>query len=78
MSRTALLLVVLGLGARRDPCGTDTMLVGLNAPCQRSSDCDKGLMCVAGLCTLPEGGPDKDGTAPEAGLSGDADGRSAD
>jgi hypothetical protein len=66
------------LGALRDPCGTDTTLVGLNAPCQRSTDCHKGLSCIAGTCDLPDGGkPGDDGGSSDA-QPDDADGSAAD
>jgi len=55
------LLMVLVLGALRDPCGTDTSTVGLNAPCTRSSDCENGLACLGGVCTPTESGVASDG-----------------
>ncbi len=61
MSRSAL-LVVLALAALRDPCGTDTTQVGVNAACTRTSDCESGLTCVGGVCSLPD-----EGTAADAG-----------
>jgi hypothetical protein len=53
----------------RDPCGTDSSLVGINAPCQRSTDCEKGLSCIAGMCAPPDSGkPDQDsGSSAEGG-----------
>jgi hypothetical protein len=76
VSRAALLLAVVTLGAMREPCGTETTLVGVNAPCQRSTVCEKGLLCVGGSCVLPEGGPkDDDGSADDARTSDVADGR---
>jgi hypothetical protein len=59
----------------REPCGTETTLVGLNAPCQRSTDCAKGLSCVGGTCVLPEGGPKEDDGPDDARTSDVADGR---
>jgi hypothetical protein len=77
VSRTALLFAVV-LGAVRDPCGTDTTLVGVNAPCQRSTDCNKGLSCIAGTCAPPDSGaPGDDGGSPD-GHAGDADGSAGD
>jgi hypothetical protein len=78
VSRIALLIAVVALGALRDPCGTSTTLVGLNAPCQRSTDCNKGLSCIAGTCAPPDGGkPGDDGGSPDVYASG-ADGSAAD
>jgi hypothetical protein len=75
VSRAALLFTVVTLGAIREPCGTETTLVGVNAPCQRSTDCDKGLSCVGGTCVLPDGGPkDGDGPARDARTTDVADG----
>jgi hypothetical protein len=77
VSRTALLVAVVMSGAVRDPCGTDSTLVGLNAPCQRSTDCDKGLSCIAGMCALPDAGkPGQDGGTPADAQPGGADGAS--
>jgi hypothetical protein len=64
VSRSAL-LVVLALAALRDPCGTDTSQVGVNAACTRTSDCESGLTCVGGVCSLPD-----DGTPADAGNEG--------
>jgi hypothetical protein len=55
VTRKALLLVV-SLGALRDPCGTDTSPFGLNAPCTRGSDCEKDLSCVGGVCSPSDAG----------------------
>ncbi len=66
MTRKVLLLVV-ALGALRDPCGTDSGALGVNAPCTRSKDCENGLSCVDGVCSPGDAG------APEAGQdAGDA------
>lgn len=71
MTRKALLLVV-ALGAFRDPCGTQTSAVGLNAPCTRTKDCDNGLTCVDGVCSLGDGGaPDTGLDASDAAAGGD-------
>jgi hypothetical protein len=79
VSRSALLLAVVTLGGMREPCGTETTLVGLNAPCQRSTDCDKGLSCVGGMCALPDGGPKgDDGPAADARSPDAADDRAGD
>ena len=57
-------------------CGTDASTVGLNAPCTRTSDCDDGLTCLGGVCSLPDAGvPDGSSDASDAG---DADGHPAD
>lgn len=53
MPQRALLLVVapIALAALRGPsCGSDTPASGPNAPCTRSSDCDKDLACMQGVC----------------------------
>ncbi|MGD0528918.1 MAG: hypothetical protein ABSE49_27520 [Polyangiaceae bacterium] len=73
MSRSAL-LVVLALAALRDPCGTDTSQVGVNAACTRTSDCESGLACVGGVCSLPDEGttPDAGGDANDSGGDGHA------
>ena len=63
-----MLFAVVTLGAMREPCGTETTLVGVNAPCQRSTDCDKGLSCVAGMCAPPDAGK----PAPDSGSPPDA------
>jgi hypothetical protein len=78
VSRAALLFAVVTLGAVRDPCGTDTTLVGVNAPCQRSTDCHAGLSCIAGMCASPDAAePGDDGGAPDGHASG-ADGNASD
>jgi len=70
------LLLVVALGAMRDPCGTDTSTVGVNAACTRTKDCDEGLSCVGGVCSPPDSGAPADGSldSNEAG----ADGNTAD
>jgi hypothetical protein len=71
-----MLFAVVTLGAMREPCGTETTLVGVNAPCQRSTDCDKGLSCVGGMCVLPEAGPKGDDGPPDDARTTDVtDGR---
>jgi len=73
VGRTALLLVV-ALGALRDPCDTATSASGVNAPCTRTTDCLSGLSCAAGKCTAPDTGAlnDGGGDATDTGVS-DAD-----
>jgi hypothetical protein len=71
VTRKALVLVV-ALGALRDPCGTQTSAVGLYAPCTRTKDCDNGLSCVDGVCSLGDGG------APDTGLDAGEDGTGGD
>jgi len=79
VSRAALLIAVVTLGALKDPCGTEATLDGLNGPCQRSSDCEPGLSCVGGTCTPPDGGPGgDDGAAHDARTTDVADGRAGD
>lgn len=69
MTRKALLLVV-SLGALREPCGTDTSPLGLNAPCTRSTDCEKDLSCVGGVCSPGDGGvPDAGGDSADGGAA---------
>jgi hypothetical protein len=70
VGRTVLLVAVM-LGALRDPCGTDTAAAGLLAPCTRSSDCEKSLVCLSGVCALPDAG------ASDGGGSHDGDARDA-
>jgi hypothetical protein len=53
VSRHAL-LVAVALAALRDPCGTDTSQVGVNAACTRTSDCESGLTCIGGVCSPPD------------------------
>jgi hypothetical protein len=77
VSRHALLLVV-ALGSLRDPCGTDTSPVGVNAACTRTSDCDDGLSCVGGVCTPPDAGAPADGGASDSNDSSATDGNTAD
>jgi hypothetical protein len=75
VSRTALLLVV-ALGALRDPCGTEAIPAGINGACTRTKDCQEGLSCVAGVCSLPDAGAtESGGDASEAGAG---DGSAAD
>jgi hypothetical protein len=62
VTRKALLLIV-SLGALREPCGTEEgSQLGPNAPCTRSSDCAKDLSCIGGVCSPGDGG------AGDAGL----------
>ena len=79
MSRYALLLVleVFALAGLRDPCGTDTSPVGVNAACTRTKDCDNGLTCVGGVCSPPDAGAMESGGG-DANESGAADGNAAD
>lgn len=78
MTRHALLLLVavVAFAARRDPCGTDTSQVGLNGACTRNKDCDDGLSCVAGVCSMPDAGVPEGGA--DASDSGAVDGNAAD
>jgi hypothetical protein len=75
VTRNALLLAV-ALGALRDPCGTEASPVGINGACTRTKDCEEGLACVAGVCSLPDGGAPETGS--EAGAAGAGDGSAAD
>ena len=73
MSRHALLLVV-ALAALRDPCGTDASPEGVNAACTRTKDCQSGLTCIGGVCSMPDGGtPDSGSDANDAGDGNAAD-----
>jgi hypothetical protein len=60
-------LVVVVLGVVRDPgCNSvDDPSGGPNAPCTRSNDCAKGLVCSEGVCrdpNAPDGSPVDAGT----------------
>jgi hypothetical protein len=71
-------LLVVALGALRGPCGGSGSPTGLNSACTRTQDCDNGLECIEGECTLPDagGGPtDAHGDVIDAGGS---DGSAAD
>jgi hypothetical protein len=76
VSRNVLVLVV-ALGGLRDPCGTDTSTVGVNAACTRTKDCDDGLDCVGGVCTPADAGAAADG-AGDSNDAGAVDGNAAD
>jgi hypothetical protein len=78
VSRAALLFAVVTLGAMKDPCGTETTLDKVNGPCQRSSDCQKDLSCVGGVCVPLDGGPGDDGPTHDARASDVADGPAGD
>jgi hypothetical protein len=42
------------LGLAHDPCtGVDSPGGGVNSPCTRTTDCENGLSCDAGVCTPP-------------------------
>ncbi|AKV03086.1 hypothetical protein AKJ09_09749 [Labilithrix luteola] len=43
-------VVLLGLLAI-PACGSDRGESGLNAPCTRSKDCERDLICEKGVCT---------------------------
>jgi len=49
-------LLVVALGALRDPCGGSGSPTGLNSACTRTQDCDNGLECIEGQCTPPDAG----------------------
>jgi len=49
-------LLVVALGALRDPCGGSGSPTGLNSACTRTQDCDYGLQCIEGQCTAPDAG----------------------
>lgn len=71
------LLLVVTLGLLRDPCGTDTSVEGVNGACTRTSDCEKGLSCIGGVCSQADAAAPGDGG--EAGPdSGAGDGNPAD
>lgn len=50
------MLLVVALGALRDPCGGSGSPTGLNSACTRTQDCDYGLQCIEGQCTAPDAG----------------------
>jgi len=68
VGRTTVLLVV-ALGALRDPCGSGGSPTGLNSACTRTSDCENGLTCIEGECTAPDAGmtPDARSDVIDAG-----------
>lgn len=73
MVRTALFLGVASLSLfGRDPgCGgVGSTSSGVNAPCERTSDCADGLTCEQGVCVGPSVG-DAGGEAGGGGV-GDA------
>lgn len=63
------MLLVVALGALRDPCGGSGSPTGLNSACTRTKDCDNGLECIEGQCTAPDAGmaPDARGDVIDAG-----------
>jgi hypothetical protein len=62
-------LLVVALGALRDPCGGSGSPTGLNSACTRTKDCDNGLECIEGQCSVPDAGMPMDarGDAFDAG-----------
>jgi hypothetical protein len=74
----AVLLLVVALGALRDPCGTDTVGAGLNGPCTRSTDCAEGLSCSGGVCTSLDAGTPDAGAPTDATDAAIPDGSAAD
>jgi hypothetical protein len=52
-------VALVALGFARDPgCGNVDAPAGVqNAPCTRTADCRKGLICVEGVCSEPDAGP---------------------
>jgi hypothetical protein len=69
---------VVSLGALalgRDPgCGgSDQPSSGVNAPCTRSKDCNRDLVCAEGVCTEPDSGvtPTDAGTVPPGDAADD-------
>jgi hypothetical protein len=63
--------VALGFGSGKDPgCGGgDSPSGGENAPCTRTKDCKRGLVCEEGVCTEPDSGiapVDAGGATPDA------------
>jgi hypothetical protein len=70
-------LLLVALVAMHDPCGTDTVAEGLNGACTRSSDCEKDLSCVGGVCSPADAARSDSGgdAGPDAGA---ADGYAAD
>jgi hypothetical protein len=71
------LLLVFAFAALRDPCGTDTSPEGVNAACTRTKDCEEGLSCVGGVCSLSDASPTTDGGIDSSQDSG-SDGSAAD
>jgi hypothetical protein len=62
------LLGAIGVAA----CGSDQATKGVNAPCTRTSDCQSGLSCVAGLCAAPDSGMPPDAGSDSKDAGGDA------
>lgn len=71
------MLLVVALGALGDPCGGSGSPTGLNSACTRTKDCDDGLECIEGQCSVPDAGMPSDahGDVVDAGGS---DGSAAD
>jgi hypothetical protein len=67
--RQALTTVAIALGLGRGPgCGdVDDPKGGTNAPCTRSSDCGRALVCLEGVCREPDAGTS---AAPDAASGG--------
>ena len=64
------------LGVARDPgCNSvDDPSGGPNAPCTRSNDCGKGLVCSEGVCRDPDAPKnEKDGAAELSPLDSGTD-----
>ncbi|HEX3769858.1 MAG TPA: hypothetical protein VHV30_03285 [Polyangiaceae bacterium] len=60
-SRVVLLAIGAGVGLHGPSCGDSAPGSVLNAPCTRSSDCADDLMCVSGLCAMPDAAPRRGG-----------------
>lgn len=83
MVRTSVAVVVVAWGAlsfsgsgalRRDPgCGgADEPSSGANAPCTRTKDCSRDLVCAQGVCTEPDAGLALPDAGRDASSTGDA------
>ena len=71
------MLLVVALGALRDPCGGSGSPTGLNSACTRTKDCDNGLECIEGQCTAPDAGMPTDARSDVIDAGG-PDGSAAD
>ncbi len=58
--RTSSLLIaaITGLQVQAGGCGVTQTDKGLNAPCTRTKDCDEGLVCLDGVCQMPDASVD--------------------
>jgi hypothetical protein len=53
-----MLLVASAAGLLGGCASEDNLAVGLNAACTRTKDCQPGLTCTGGVCSLADAGGD--------------------